>query len=202
MRRQQAAGRITFLARLLWLCSVLAAGSLAGACLQCDPAYKDKFSYYQKNMNWKTWWAGDRETSQQMLENWPEETLKGLKLTISPEIPQDKLKDVGEKIYEKLDNMYKEFMYTPGAFPKLLRSILETQNDLLQKAIVETRIDCEKHCGVYEYETVSCESCNITLTPCFGYHCKSTEKWKMALQSLPEYMAQLPVGHNRLEHPK
>ncbi|KAJ1085011.1 hypothetical protein NDU88_005147 [Pleurodeles waltl] len=123
MRRRRAAGCTACLARPLWLCLALAASSLAGACLQCDPAFKDKFPYYQKNMNWKTWWAGDRGAAQQLFQNWAEETLKRLKLTISPEIPQDKLHEVAKKILEKLDNMYKEFLYTPGKVFFFVRAV-------------------------------------------------------------------------------
>lgn len=93
--------------------------------------------------------------------------------------------------------MYKEFLYTPGTFPKHLRSILDTQNDLLQKAIIETRIDCEKQCGIYEYVTVSCRTCNLTVTACFGYHCRTAEEWQLALKSIPEYVKQLTLNIDR-----
>uniref|UniRef100_A0A452SR50 Uncharacterized protein n=1 Tax=Ursus americanus TaxID=9643 RepID=A0A452SR50_URSAM len=33
------------------------------------------------------------------------------------------------------------------------------------------RIDCQRHCGIFQYETISCSNCTDSHVVCFGYNC-------------------------------
>ncbi|MEE6487362.1 hypothetical protein FKM82_014871 [Ascaphus truei] len=189
MRRGEGGGP----APLTCLCVTLVAG-LASGCLQCDEAFNNKFSHYRKNMDWKTWWIGDRLEAQRILTTWPRVTLKKMTLTIPPDIPKDTLQDVARKIYTKLDHIYKTFIHRPGKFSQSLRTILDLQVRLLEAAIIDGRVECEKQCGIYEYTAISCGNCSGTVIACFGYTCSSALDWEVALRSIPEYVNELARG--------
>ncbi|XP_030074546.1 izumo sperm-egg fusion protein 4 [Microcaecilia unicolor] len=173
---------------------LLLLAALAHGCLHCDSAFQQKFTFYRQNMSWKSWWVGDRTAALHILQKWKPRTLEGLQLNIAQEIPQDKLHSVAMKVYEKLDSVYKEFMYKPGIFPQILSSVLKAQTLMLRDEIVQSRLDCEKQCGIYEYDTISCISCNASVATCFGYNCGTSEEWEAALESLPKYIKLMTMG--------
>ncbi|EDL31511.1 RIKEN cDNA 9030607L17, isoform CRA_c [Mus musculus] len=70
-----------------------------------------------------------------------------------------------------MDQLYQGKMYFPGYFPNELRAIFREQVRLIQNAIIESRIDCQRHCGIYQYETISCSNCTDSHVICFGYYC-------------------------------
>ncbi|KAM4694260.1 izumo sperm-egg fusion protein 4 [Discoglossus pictus] len=125
---------------------VLLAGCTAG-CLYCDQAYHENFKHYRKNMNWRTMWAKDRESTDKIINTWASATMKQLGITIAAYIPKDLLKDVAIVVYSKLEKSCNSFSYQPGKFPRILRSIFDYQVNLLQEAIVRTRAECEDLCG-------------------------------------------------------
>ncbi|XP_029469778.1 izumo sperm-egg fusion protein 4 isoform X2 [Rhinatrema bivittatum] len=177
---------------------LLLLADLTRGCLRCDPTFSEKFASYQRNMNWKSWWIGDRTAARHILQQWPMRTLQALQLNIAPEIPQDLLHSVANKVYEKLDTVYKEFMYKPGIFPQILNSVLKAQILMLRDDIIQSRLDCEQQCGIYQYETISCVTCNSSVTACFGYNCRTAEEWEMALSSLPKYIEFTSLGMNNI----
>nr|XP_033811983.1 izumo sperm-egg fusion protein 4 isoform X9 [Geotrypetes seraphini] len=98
---------------------------------------------------------------------------------------QDKLRSVAKKVYEKIDSVYKEFMYKPGVFPQILSSVLKAQTLMLRDEIIER---------IYKYDTISCITCNASVTICFGYNCGTSEEWELALDSLPKYIKLMSLG--------
>lgn len=85
---------------------------------------------------------------------------------------REKLNQVADSIYQKMDQLYQGKMYFPGYFPNELRSIFREQVHLLQNAIIQSRIDCQRHCGIFQYETISCSNCTDSHVVCFGYNCE------------------------------
>ncbi|XP_054938998.1 uncharacterized protein [Physeter macrocephalus] len=50
------------------------------------------------------------------------------------------------------------------------------------------RIDCQRHCGIFQYETISCTNCTDSHVVCFGYNCKSSAEWETAVQGLLQHI--------------
>uniref|UniRef100_A0A8C5ZPV0 IZUMO family member 4 n=1 Tax=Marmota marmota marmota TaxID=9994 RepID=A0A8C5ZPV0_MARMA len=114
--------------------------------------------------------------------------MRELHLAIPAEITRDKLNHVAEAVYQRMDQLYQGKMYFPGYFPNELRSIFRDQVHLIQNAIIESRIDCQRHCGIFQYETISCNNCTDSHVVCFGYNCKSSAQWETAVRGLLSYM--------------
>nr|XP_034973765.1 izumo sperm-egg fusion protein 4 isoform X2 [Zootoca vivipara] len=106
----------------------------------------------------------------------------------------EKLQAIATVVYGKLDTLFKGNTYKPGVLPEILRSIFEEQVKLLRNAIIESRVKCERHCGIKRYEAVSCVTCNVTKPACFGYNCESSEDWEDALKGLYEYIYSLTTN--------
>uniref|UniRef100_A0A8D2HU40 Izumo sperm-egg fusion protein 4 n=1 Tax=Urocitellus parryii TaxID=9999 RepID=A0A8D2HU40_UROPR len=101
---------------------------------------------------------------------------------------RDKLNQVAEAVYQRMDQLYQGKMYFPGYFPNELRSIFRDQVHLIQNAIIESRIDCQRHCGIFQYETISCNNCTDSHVICFGYNCESSAQWETAVRGLLSYI--------------
>nr|XP_038936368.1 izumo sperm-egg fusion protein 4 isoform X2 [Rattus norvegicus] len=230
--------------------------ALAWGCLQCDPNFSEKFSFYRHHVNLKSWWVGDIPVSGVLLSEWSHNTMKELHLAIPAEITRKKLHQVAEAVYQRMDQLYQGKMYFPGYFPNELRAIFREQVRLIQNAIIESeqrapqrgqcswplahqgrghgkqgsgrsgsaggpfasmvaslpitplflsdsplvapgnivttlpsgRIDCQRHCGIFQYETISCSNCTDSHVVCFGYYCKSSPQWESAVQGLLKYI--------------
>ncbi|TFK02128.1 tRNA-dihydrouridine synthase 3-like protein [Platysternon megacephalum] len=130
----------------LWLAAALALGAARG-CLQCDPAFAARFASYRPRLSRKSWGLGDVPAAGRLLRGWAGDTVRGLRLSIPAEIPLDKLHEIAAKVYEKLDILLSGKTYQPGILPQLLQSIFQNQIQLLQRAIIESRLECERHCG-------------------------------------------------------
>ncbi|XP_029421290.1 izumo sperm-egg fusion protein 4 isoform X1 [Nannospalax galili] len=120
---------------------------LAGGCLHCDPNFSEKFCYYRHHVNLKSWWVGDIPVSGMLLTEWSQNTMKELHLAIPAEITREKLDQVAGAVYQRMDQLYQGKIYFPGYFPNELRAIFREQVRLIQNAIIESRIDCQHHCG-------------------------------------------------------
>ncbi|XP_055463613.1 izumo sperm-egg fusion protein 4 isoform X1 [Psammomys obesus] len=162
--------------------------ALALGCLHCDPNFSEKFSFYRHHLNLKSWWVGDIPVSGVLLSEWSQNTMKELHLAIPAEITHQKLEQVAGAVYQKMDQLYQGKMYFPGYFPNELRAIFREQVRLIQNAIIESRIDCQRHCGIYQYETISCINCTDSHIVCFGYYCKTSAQWRSAVQGLLSYI--------------
>ncbi|XP_031205508.1 izumo sperm-egg fusion protein 4 isoform X3 [Mastomys coucha] len=149
------------MAQLLFLGMTAA---LARGCLQCDPNFSEKFAFYRHHVNLKSWWVGDIPVSGVLLSEWIRNTMKELHLAIPAEITRKKLYRVAEAVYQRMDQLYQGKMYFPG------------------------RIDCQRHCGIFQYETISCSNCTDSHVICFGYYCKSSTQWESAVQGLVKYI--------------
>ncbi|XP_010337548.1 izumo sperm-egg fusion protein 4 isoform X1 [Saimiri boliviensis] len=172
----------------LLLCLVGMTAALAHGCLHCHSNFSEKFSFYRHHVNLKSWWLGDIPVSGALLTDWSDDTVKELHLTIPAEITWEKLDQVARAVYQRMDQLYQGKMYFPGYFPNELRNIFREQVQLLQNAIIESRIDCQRHCGIFQYETISCSNCTNSHVVCFGYNCESSEQWKSAVQGLLNYI--------------
>ncbi|XP_038190297.1 izumo sperm-egg fusion protein 4 isoform X4 [Arvicola amphibius] len=150
-----------FMASLLCLGMTAA---LALGCLHCDPNFSKKFSFYRHHVNLKSWWVGDIPVSGVLLTEWSQNTMKELHLAIPAEITREKLDQVAGAVYQRMDQLYQGKMYFPG------------------------RIDCQRHCGIFQYETISCVNCTDSRVVCFGYYCKSSTQWQSAVQGLLSYI--------------
>ncbi|XP_075391474.1 izumo sperm-egg fusion protein 4 [Tenrec ecaudatus] len=102
---------------------------------------------------------------------------------------QEKLEEVASTVYRRMDQLYQGRMYFPGYFPNELRAIFRDQVHLIQNAIIESRIDCQRHCGIFRYETISCNNCTNSHVVCFGYNCESSAQWEQAVQGLLGYIS-------------
>ncbi|XP_058393631.1 izumo sperm-egg fusion protein 4 [Diceros bicornis minor] len=173
----------------LLLCLGLTA-ALARGCLHCHSNFSEKFSFYRDHVNLKSWWVGDIPVSGSLLADWSQDTMKELHLAIPAEITRDKLDQVANAVYRKMDLLYQGKMYFPGYFPNELRAIFREQVHLIQNAIIESRIDCQRHCGIFQYETISCLNCKDSHVVCFGYNCESSAQWERAVQGLLHYINQ------------
>ncbi|XP_025717040.1 izumo sperm-egg fusion protein 4 isoform X3 [Callorhinus ursinus] len=171
----------------LLLCLGLTA-ALARGCLHCHSNFSEKFSFYRHHVNLKSWWVGDIPVSGSLLTDWSQDTMKELHLAIPAEITQEKLDQVANAVYQKMDQLYQGKMYFPGYFPNELRAIFREQVHLIQNAIIESRIDCQRHCGIFRYETISCTNCTDSHVVCFGYNCESSAQWETAVQGLLRYI--------------
>nr|XP_048316505.1 izumo sperm-egg fusion protein 4 isoform X1 [Myodes glareolus] len=174
-------------AMMLLLCLGMTA-ALARGCLHCDPNFSKKFSFYRHHVNLKSWWVGDIPVSGVLLTEWSQNTMKELHLAIPAEITREKLDQVAGAVYQRMDQLYQGKMYFPGYFPNELRAIFREQVRLIQNAIIESRIDCQRHCGIFQYETISCVNCTDSRVVCFGYYCKSSTQWQSAVQGLLSYI--------------
>uniref|UniRef100_A0A2R8N6R7 IZUMO family member 4 n=1 Tax=Callithrix jacchus TaxID=9483 RepID=A0A2R8N6R7_CALJA len=172
----------------LLLCLVVMTVALAHGCLHCHSNFSEKFSFYRHHVNLKSWWVGDIPVSGVLLTDWSDDTMKELHLAIPAEITREKLDQVARAVYQRMDQLYQGKMYFPGYFPNKLRNIFREQVHLLQNAIIESQIDCQRHCGIFQYETVSCSNCTDSHVICFGYNCKSSEQWESAVQGLLNYI--------------
>nr|XP_033811977.1 izumo sperm-egg fusion protein 4 isoform X3 [Geotrypetes seraphini] len=144
--------------RLPLLLLLLLAVLLTHGCLHCDSAFQQKFTFYRRNMGWKSWWVTDRTAALFILEKWQPRTLEGLQLNVEPEI---------------------------RVFPQILSSVLKAQTLMLRDEIIER---------IYKYDTISCITCNASVTICFGYNCGTSEEWELALDSLPKYIKLMSLG--------
>ncbi|KAM5230672.1 izumo sperm-egg fusion protein 4 isoform 1-T2 [Hipposideros larvatus] len=174
-------------AMALLLCLGLTA-ALARGCLHCHRNFSEKFSFYRHHVNLKSWWVGDIPVSGSLLTDWSQDTMKELHLAIPAEITREKLDQVANAVYQKMDQLYQGKMYFPGYFPNELRAIFREQVQLIQNAIIESRIDCQRHCGIFQYETISCINCTDSHVVCFGYNCESSAQWETAVQGLLLYI--------------
>ncbi|XP_045847104.1 izumo sperm-egg fusion protein 4 isoform X4 [Meles meles] len=171
----------------LLLCLGLTA-ALARGCLHCHSNFSEKFSFYRHHVNLKSWWVGDIPVSGSLLTDWGQDTMKELHLAIPAEITREKLNQVANAVYLKMDQLYQGKMYFPGYFPNELRAIFREQVHLIQNAIIESRIDCQRHCGIFQYQTISCTNCTDSHVICFGYNCESSAQWETAVQGLLLYI--------------
>ncbi|KAM7327867.1 hypothetical protein ACRRTK_014234 [Alexandromys fortis] len=171
----------------LLLCLGMTA-ALALGCLHCDPNFSNKFSFYRHHVNLKSWWVGDIPVSGVLLTEWSQNTMKELHLAIPAEITREKLDQVAGAVYQRMDQLYQGKMYFPGYFPNELRAIFREQVRLIQNAIIESRIDCQRHCGIFQYETISCVNCTDSRVVCFGYYCK------YALATYPTALGSWALG--------
>nr|XP_054395253.1 izumo sperm-egg fusion protein 4 isoform X4 [Pongo abelii] len=131
----------------LLLCLVCLTAALAQGCLHCHSNFSKKFSFYRQHVNFKSWWVGDIPVSGALLTDWSDDTMKELHLAIPAEITREKLDQVATAVYQMMDQLYQGKMYFPGYFPNELRNIFREQVHLIQNAIIESRIDCQHHCG-------------------------------------------------------
>ncbi|XP_037680014.1 izumo sperm-egg fusion protein 4 isoform X2 [Choloepus didactylus] len=173
------------MALLVWLGLTAA---LAHGCLHCHSNFTEKFSFYRHHVNLKSWWVGDIPVSGELLSDWSQDTMKELHLAIPAEITREKLEQVAKVVYQRMDLLYRGKMYFPGYFPSELRAIFRDQVHLIQNAIIESRIDCQRHCGIFQYETISCSNCTDSHVVCFGYNCESSVQWETAVQGLLHYI--------------
>ncbi|CAM5176899.1 unnamed protein product [Eretmochelys imbricata] len=174
----------------LWLAAALALGAARG-CLHCDPAFAARFASYRPRLSRKAWGLGDVPAAGRLLRGWAGDTVRGLRLSIPAEIPLDKMHEIAAKVYEKLDIMLSGKTYQPGVLPQLLQSVFQNQIQTLQRAIIESRLECERHCGIFRYDAVSCLTCNFSRPACFGYNCESSEEWEAALKGLFDYINKI-----------
>ncbi|XP_006897987.1 PREDICTED: izumo sperm-egg fusion protein 4 [Elephantulus edwardii] len=163
--------------------------ALARGCLHCDSNFSVKFSFYRNHVNLKSWWVGDIPVSGSLLTDWSQNTMNELHLIIPAEITREKLSEVASAVYQRLDQLYQGRMYFPGYFPNELRSIFRDQVHLIQNAIIQSRIDCQQHCGIFRYDTISCTNCTDSHVLCFGYNCESSTQWQQAVQGLLSYIS-------------
>lgn len=116
---------------------------LARGCLHCNRNFSEKFSFYRHHMNLKSWWVGDIPVSGSLLTDWSQDTMKELHLAIPAEISKcmgsrpalpwpsqtparrltrllfppparEKLDQVANVVYRKMDQLYQGKMYFPG----------------------------------------------------------------------------------------
>ncbi|XP_031294031.1 izumo sperm-egg fusion protein 4 isoform X3 [Camelus dromedarius] len=153
--------------------------ALARGCLHCHGNFSEKFSFYRHHVNLKSWWVGDIPVSGSLLTDWSQDTMKELHLAIPAEITREKLNQVANAVYKKMDQLYQGKMYFPGYFPNELRAIFREQVHLIQNAIIES---------VFQYETIACTNCTDSHVICFGYNCESPVQWETAVQGLLQYM--------------
>ncbi|XP_038624125.1 izumo sperm-egg fusion protein 4 isoform X4 [Tachyglossus aculeatus] len=142
--------------RFFWLYQ-WAMVALTVGCLHCDEDFSTKFAFYRHHLSLKSWWVGDIPVSRNLLNDWPKDTMEKLRFTFPPEI---------------------------SFFPKVLRSIFQEQIKMLRVAIIESKLACEHHCGIYTYDTITCQTCNSSQSACFGYNCESSDEWEKAVKGL------------------
>ncbi|XP_057345640.1 izumo sperm-egg fusion protein 4 isoform X2 [Manis pentadactyla] len=171
----------------LLLCLSMTA-ALARGCLHCNGNFSEKFSFYRHHVDRKSWWVGDITASGLLLTDWSQDTMKELHLAIPAEITREKLDGVASAVYWEMDQLYQRKMFFPGYFPNELRAVFRKQVQLIQNAIIESRINCERHCGIFQYKTISCTDCTDSHVVCFGYNCKSSAQWETAVQGLLLYI--------------
>ncbi|XP_051028678.1 izumo sperm-egg fusion protein 4 [Acomys russatus] len=169
------------------LCLGMTAALVRG-CLQCDPNFSEKFSFYSNHLNLKSWWVGDIPVSRVLLSDWSENTMKELRLSIPPEITREKLDQVATVVYRKMDQLYQGKMYYPGYLPNELRDIFWEQVRLIKNSIIESRVNCQRNCGITQFEAISCINCTDTNVVCFGYDCKTSSQWHSAVHDLLNYI--------------
>ncbi|XP_070478506.1 izumo sperm-egg fusion protein 4 isoform X7 [Equus przewalskii] len=101
--------------------------ALARGCLHCHSNFSDKFNFYRDHVNLKSWWVGDIPVSGSLLTDWSQDTMNELHLAIPAEITREKLDQVANAVYQKMDVLYQGKMYFPGYFPNELRNIFREQ---------------------------------------------------------------------------
>ncbi|XP_006037230.1 izumo sperm-egg fusion protein 4 [Alligator sinensis] len=176
----------------LWVAAALALGVTRG-CLQCDPGFTTHFTTYKPRFSLWPWGLGGRSAVTKLLQAWPGDTLQELELRIPAEIPMNCLHHIAVRVYERLDKLLQNKRHSKAVLLKDLRSIFREQVQMLRKAIIESRMKCERHCGIAQYDTVSCTTCDFSSTPCFGYNCESSEEWEEALKGLFAYIKNIPT---------
>ncbi|XP_066491687.1 izumo sperm-egg fusion protein 4 [Tiliqua scincoides] len=164
------------------------------SCLQCDPNFALRFASYAPRLSRKSWGLGDVPAAGRQLRGWAHDTLQQLQLGVPAEIPLENLQVIAAKVYEKLEVLFKGKTYKPGVLPEILRSIFQEQVIMLRDAIIESRVKCERHCGINHYEAVSCVTCISSKPTCFGYNCESSEEWEDALKGLYAYIKKLQTA--------
>nr|XP_056723673.1 izumo sperm-egg fusion protein 4 [Euleptes europaea] len=170
----------------------LALGPVPGrSCLQCDPGFAFQFASYIPRLSRKSWGVGDVPAAGRRLRGWAEDTLQEIGLDVPLEIPFEDLRNIAVKIYAKLNIVFEGKRYKPGVLPETLRSIFQEQVSMLRDAIIESRVKCERHCGINWYEAISCETCNVTKPSCFGYNCESSKEWEGAMKGLYAHINKL-----------
>ncbi|KAK2495261.1 hypothetical protein MC885_002618 [Smutsia gigantea] len=177
-----------------------------------DGNFSEKFSFNRHHVHLKSWWLGDITASSLLLTDWSQDMMEELPLAIPAEISERRAGRAcprpagagpgrspasssrtspgeagasGERRAWKMDQLYQRKMFFPGYFPNELRAFFWQQVQLLQNAIVESRLDCERHCGTFQYETISCTDSYVI---CFGYNCNSSTQRETAVQGLLLYM--------------
>lgn len=145
-RRRRLVGGGRGRAMALLLCLGLTA-ALARGCLHCHGNFSDKFSFYRHHVNLKSWWVGDIPVSGSLLSDWSQDTMKELHLAIPAEISEcggparaepparpdpgsrrltrlllppparEKLNQVANAVYQRMDQLYQGKMYFPGEGP-------------------------------------------------------------------------------------
>ncbi|XP_074834729.1 izumo sperm-egg fusion protein 4 [Carettochelys insculpta] len=171
-----------------WL--ALALGAARG-CLHCDPAFAARFAAFPPRLSRKSWGLGDVPAAERRLRGWAGDTVRGLRLSVPAEIPPDKLHEIAATVYKKLDALLSKRTYPPGVLPQVLHAVFQNQIQILQRAIIESRLECERHCGIFHYEAVSCMNCNFSRPTCFGYNCESSAEWEAALKGLFDYINKM-----------
>ncbi|XP_033615609.1 izumo sperm-egg fusion protein 4 isoform X2 [Fukomys damarensis] len=183
----------------LLLCLGMTA-ALAHGCLHCHNNFSEKFSFYRHHVNLKSWWVGDIPVSGALLTDWSRDTMRELRLAIPAEITHEDLDQVARTVYRKMDRLYQGKMYFPGYFPSELRVIFREQVHLIQNAIIKSQINCQRHCGIFQYKTISCHNCSDSHVVCFGYNCESSAEWKSAVQGLLIYISNWNRSNWRTGH--
>ncbi|XP_053159619.1 izumo sperm-egg fusion protein 4 [Hemicordylus capensis] len=161
------------------------------SCLQCDPNFTARFASYAPRLSRKSWGLGDVPATGRQLRGWTNDTLEELQLGVPAEIPMENLTTIASKVYEKLEVLFKGKTYKQGVLPDLLHSIFQEQVSMLRNAIIESRVKCQWHCGISQYDAVSCVTCTSVKPTCFGYNCESSEQWESALKGLYAYIKKL-----------
>ncbi|XP_004999268.2 izumo sperm-egg fusion protein 4 isoform X1 [Cavia porcellus] len=175
-------------AMALLLCLGMTA-ALARGCLHCHNNFSEKFSFYRHHVNLKSWWVGDIPVSGALLTDWRQDTMRELHLAVPAEITRENLEQVARTVFRKMDQLYQGKMYFPGYFPNELRAIFREQVHLIQNAVIKSHIDCQRHCGIYQYQTISCHNCSDSHVVCFGYNCESSAQWERAVRGLLLYIS-------------
>ncbi|KAL6032212.1 hypothetical protein STEG23_020884 [Scotinomys teguina] len=142
----------------------------------------------------------ERRSPSQGQEKSSRDPARAVQLTCFLSLPpsaREKLEQVAGAVYQRMDQLYQGKMYFPGYFPNELRAVFREQVRLIQNAIIESRIDCQRHCGIFQYETISCINCTDSHVICFGYYCKYGSTYPTApgvLGSSPGQEGDLGLG--------
>lgn len=92
--------------------------ALARGCLQCDPKFAEKFSFYRHHVNLKSWWVGDIPVSGMLLSDWIQNTMKELHLAIPAEISERRNLFQGQKNSRDLGRATHLLPFPPAFSPE------------------------------------------------------------------------------------